>query len=189
MSDPITPRTGGILEFPAGGQGQEEKSILWEGKQAGFGDLLDTVNPLQHLPVVSQLYRQNTGDNIGNLPKLLGGTLVGTLTGNAPMAAVSAVADILVKESSGRDVGENILALVTPPTTPRENYTVVGSGVPTANREAPGTAGNRTAYQQHGFQIYAGGSSYAVAEATSGSSVAGSGGLSEEDESSRNSSN
>ena len=30
-----------------------------------FDDFLDIINPLQHLPIVSMIYRAITGDNIG----------------------------------------------------------------------------------------------------------------------------
>ncbi len=59
-----------------------------------FGDLLDAVNPLQHLPGVSQVYRHATGDGIGLPARLAGGFLFGGpigLLGSAAMAAFEAV--------------------------------------------------------------------------------------------------
>ncbi|MDQ2105088.1 hypothetical protein [Azospirillum isscasi] len=59
-----------------------------------FGDLLDAVNPLQHLPGVSQIYRHATGDGIGLPARLAGGFLFGGpigLLGSAAMAAFEAV--------------------------------------------------------------------------------------------------
>ncbi|AIB16206.1 hypothetical protein ABAZ39_30585 (plasmid) [Azospirillum argentinense] len=59
-----------------------------------FGDLLDAVNPLQHLPGVSQIYRHATGDDIGLPARLAGGFLFGGpigLLGSAAMAAFEAV--------------------------------------------------------------------------------------------------
>ncbi|CAO3381699.1 hypothetical protein [Azospirillum argentinense] len=59
-----------------------------------FGDLLDAVNPLQHLPGVSQVYRHATGDEIGLPARLAGGFLFGGpigLLGSAAMAAFEAV--------------------------------------------------------------------------------------------------
>ena len=46
-----------------------------------FADLLDIVNPLQHIPVVSTLYRSITGDGIGTPEKIVGDTLYGGLVG------------------------------------------------------------------------------------------------------------
>jgi len=37
---------------------------------AVFHDLLDIVNPLQHLPVIGTLYRAITGDKLGTVEKL-----------------------------------------------------------------------------------------------------------------------
>ncbi|MBI4878541.1 MAG: hypothetical protein HY812_02635 [Planctomycetes bacterium] len=78
-----------------------------------FGDILDVVNPLQHIPVVSTVYRALTGDEIGNAPRLLGGGLLGGLAG-----AGGAVVNVVVKETTGRDLGEHALALVTPDEPP-----------------------------------------------------------------------
>src|SRR5699024_397736 len=72
-----------------------------------FTDLLDIINPLQHIPVVSTLYRKVTGDALDALPRLAGGTLFGGIAG-----AVSAVVNLVVKEASGGDIGENALAFV-----------------------------------------------------------------------------
>ena len=56
-----------------------------------FEDLLDIVNPLQHLPVVGTLYRDLTDDKIGTVAKVAGDALYGGLWG-----AVGAVADSAV---------------------------------------------------------------------------------------------
>ena len=39
---------------------------LWQNKKGNisFSDVLDIVNPLQHMPVVSTVYRMITGDHI-----------------------------------------------------------------------------------------------------------------------------
>ena len=41
------------------------QSHFWAGNGFSFHDLLDTINPLQHLPVVSTIYRAITGDRPG----------------------------------------------------------------------------------------------------------------------------
>jgi hypothetical protein len=56
----------------------------------GFGDLVDALNPLQHLPGVSSVYRHVTGDDISLPARLAGGLLFGGpvgLLGSAAMAA------------------------------------------------------------------------------------------------------
>jgi len=73
-----------------------------------FFDLLDVVNPLQHIPVVATLYGEWTGDGIDPVPRVAGGGLFGGLIG----LAVS-VANVVIEESTGRDVGEHAMALIT----------------------------------------------------------------------------
>ncbi len=73
-----------------------------------FEDMLDIVNPLQHLPVVGTLYRAITGDQISAIPKIAGDALYGGLWG-----AVSAVADTAFEAITGKDFGSTMLAMVT----------------------------------------------------------------------------
>ncbi|MBK8909318.1 MAG: hypothetical protein IPM60_16025 [Rhodospirillales bacterium] len=84
-----------------------------EGGFRGFGedgptffDVLDIVNPLQHIPVVSTLYRELTGDQIDPVPRMAGGALFGGLIG-----AIASIVNVVVDEVSGKDVGEHVLAL------------------------------------------------------------------------------
>lgn len=48
-----------------------------DGGVPGFGDVLDIVNPLQHIPVVSQYYRDWTGDDMGYISQVAGGAFWG----------------------------------------------------------------------------------------------------------------
>jgi hypothetical protein len=70
-----------------------------------FDDLLDVVNPLQHIPIVGTLYRHLTGDTIKTLPKIAGDTLYGGLTGFA-----SSVADSIFEKITGKNFGDTVLA-------------------------------------------------------------------------------
>lgn len=72
-----------------------------------FWDLLDIINPLQHVPVISTLYRRITGDVIDPLPRVAGGVLFGGFVGG-----ISSLANVAVKEGTGRDIGGHVLALV-----------------------------------------------------------------------------
>jgi hypothetical protein len=75
------------------------------GAGFSFGDFLDIINPLQHIPVVSTLYRHWTGDTIGTPEKIAGDTLYGGLTGLA-----CSVGDALFTELTGKDVGDTVYA-------------------------------------------------------------------------------
>ncbi|MBP2297206.1 hypothetical protein [Azospirillum rugosum] len=59
-----------------------------------FDDIVDALNPLQHLPGVSAVYRQATGDHIGLAARLAGDFLYGGpigLAGGAAMAMFEAI--------------------------------------------------------------------------------------------------
>ena len=66
-----------------------------------FSDLLEIINPLQHLPIISMLYRTISGDKIGSFEQISGDTLFGGLYG-----ALSS----FVKDLTGEDIGSHILA-------------------------------------------------------------------------------
>jgi len=68
-----------------------------------FGDLVDTINPLQHIPVISTLYREQTGDDIAPGPRVVGSTLF-----FGPLGIISALANIAVEESTGKDIGAHV---------------------------------------------------------------------------------
>ena len=70
-----------------------------------FHDLLDIVNPLQHLPVIGTLYRAITGDKMGTVEKIAGDALYGGLWG-----AVGSVADTAFEAVTGKDFGSTVLA-------------------------------------------------------------------------------
>jgi hypothetical protein len=74
--------------------------------ETAFDDLLDIVNPLQHLPVVGTLYRAITDDKIGTVAKVAGDALYGGLWG-----AVGALADTAFEAVTGKDFGATMLAL------------------------------------------------------------------------------
>ena len=82
---------------------------LWTKGSASFQDLLDTLNPLQHLPVISTIYDWITGrHDIGDLPRIAGDALYG-----GPWGALSGLVNALVKEETGKDIGEQAVALLT----------------------------------------------------------------------------
>jgi len=54
-------------------------------------DVIDVINPLQHIPVVSTVYRWLTGDTISPAAELAGGALYGGVVGFAASAATIAV--------------------------------------------------------------------------------------------------
>lgn len=73
----------------------------------GFADLLDVINPLQHIPVVSNIYRAVTGDTINPAGRIIGGALYG-----GPIGFMAGVGNTLMAETTGQDAGERILTAV-----------------------------------------------------------------------------
>jgi hypothetical protein len=84
-----------------------ETSHFWAGSSFSFHDLLDVINPLQHIPIVAPIYRAITGDKIGNVARIVGDGLYG-----GPLGAASGALDVAVKEVTGKDIGENVIDLV-----------------------------------------------------------------------------
>lgn len=72
-----------------------------------FWDLLDVINPLQHIPVVGTIYRALTGDEISTPARVAGGTLYGGVVGFA-----ASVAGAIVEEETGRDPGAHVVAML-----------------------------------------------------------------------------
>jgi len=89
------------------GTEQSENLIPGFGKDGfTFFDFLDIVNPLQHIPLVSTLYRSMTGDEIDPGAKIAGGTLFG-----GPIGAAVSIADVAMEESTGLDFGGHAMAM------------------------------------------------------------------------------
>ena len=70
-----------------------------------FHDVLDILNPLQHIPIINTIYRHLTGDEEGAVADVGGGTLW-----MGPVGLVGALADLAVKSETGKSIGDNILS-------------------------------------------------------------------------------
>ena len=70
-----------------------------------FDALLDAINPLQHIPGVSTLYREITGDELNPAARIVGGGLFG-----GPVGAGISLLETLVEEASGLDIGEHLVS-------------------------------------------------------------------------------
>lgn len=72
-------------------------------------DVLDTLNPLQQLPVVGEIYRSLTGDKISGLARVAGGFLYGGVAGGLTAAMIAAYAEA----HEGNSPAEQIIATLT----------------------------------------------------------------------------
>jgi hypothetical protein len=128
-----------------------------EGGTSFFENLLDVINPLQHIPVVSTIYRAISGDEIAAPAQLIGGALFG-----GPMGLASAAANLMFEEVSGDDLAGHALALVgdavdtpelanamaaTPTNTPPVPSLTSLSATEAAPLTVPNTATTNTATQ------------------------------------------
>lgn len=101
-SDPAPPvsRAGEVAELSA-----ESGRKLFGPEGITFGSILDAINPLQHLPGISNLYRSLTGESISPGSRLLGGALFGGVFGFA-----SAVVNAIIEGDTGKDIGGHVMA-------------------------------------------------------------------------------
>jgi len=82
-----------------------------------FWDFLDVINPLQHIPIINTVYRSITGDEINDTARIMGGALYGGIPG-----AAMGVANAVVNQATGKDVGEHALAML------QSNKSSLGTG-------------------------------------------------------------
>ena len=112
-----------------------DSSGFWGEDGPRFGDLLDAINPLQHIPGVSTVYRALTGDTISPASRIAGGGLFG-----GPLGFVSGLFNTVVESATGRDVGDHMLALLPGRDAPASGAQIAGAtpipGVPRTNEIA-----------------------------------------------------
>ena len=93
------------VQQPSQTSAQEDNSdSVWGEDGFTFADLLDIINPLQHIPVVSTIYQKITGDELGDAPRELGGALFGGVSG-----LVSSSVDTIVRRESGSTISEHFM--------------------------------------------------------------------------------
>lgn len=104
---PVFPSENAQTAAEANEAGAKQLTLFQDGDDSpSFWDLLDVINPLQHIPVVNTLYQELTGDKIGVGARLAGDTLFGGAIG-----LVASVVNCLVEESTGDDIGGHVMAL------------------------------------------------------------------------------
>jgi hypothetical protein len=91
---------------PDGALAARESDGFFGADGFGFDDFLDLINPLQHIPIISTIYREITGDAISDGARIFGGALFG-----GPLGFAAAIGNAAVKQASGKDVGELAMSL------------------------------------------------------------------------------
>lgn len=113
---------------PSPGMSAESKPDIAYETAAGndsytFDDIIDMINPLQHLPVIGTIYRKLTGDTIKGMSTIIGGTIFG-----GPIGAVASTANVIVKDRTGKDIADNALSMAgfgSSPAAPVRNNDIV----------------------------------------------------------------
>ena len=88
-----------------------------EANSLKFVDLVDIVNPLQHIPVVNHFYREGTGDEIKPAAQILGGGLFGGVIGMA-----TATANSVIESQTGQDMASHFFNHDNAVTAQEEDY-------------------------------------------------------------------
>lgn len=83
-----------------------------EATDFDFGDFLDMINPLQHIPGVSAIYRAVTGEEIHPVSRVTGDLMYGAAMGGATLmiSAIGAIADTLIQTQTGQSIGGNAVS-------------------------------------------------------------------------------
>lgn len=82
-------------------------NAFWGTDGLQFGDILDSINPLQHIPIVSSIYRRMTGDELAPGARIGGGALFG-----GPIGFLSGVMNSVLESATGLDASDYILAFL-----------------------------------------------------------------------------
>lgn len=94
----------GQAEQSAGNQ--EQVKTASQDEPFSFGDLIDIINPLQHIPIVSHFYQKITGDTIRPSGQIIGGTLFG-----GPAGFAGSLVNVIAEHETGRDITGNAIRL------------------------------------------------------------------------------
>lgn len=113
-------------------------SQFWSGETPSFKDIIDTINPLEHLPVISSIYDYLTGSTPSSGANITGGALYG-----GPFGLASAIINEIVKGETGKDVGGNMIAALTGEASTQTASNTSSNGAPSPVNKAA-----YAAYQQ-----------------------------------------
>lgn len=98
---------GGPPPFVSPDRNFSADEIATQEREFRFGDLIDMVNPLHHLPVIGTIYRSLTGDTLEGPARIVGGMIYG-----GPIGMASAIGNAILEEHTGRDLNDTLVAAV-----------------------------------------------------------------------------
>ena len=77
--------------------------VSYEDDDFSFGDFVDFINPLQHIPVLGTIYREITGDAIKPEVQVAGSMVFGLATGSVLLSAASGIASAVIEQETGEE--------------------------------------------------------------------------------------
>ena len=123
-----------VTGAPPPGAVPETRTHAWKNGSFGFHDVLDLLNPLQHIPVIGSVYRWLTDDVPGNVSRIIGDGLFG-----GPIGLVTGALSVALKEETGKDPGEMAISLFTGSDTETPEA-AVAAAVPAADSSVAASA-------------------------------------------------
>lgn len=85
-----------------------EENLPKKPDSFGFFDLLDMINPLQHVPVVNIAYRAITGDEIKPISQIIGGAVFA-----GPAGVAAGLINTVIREETGQDINGHITTVAS----------------------------------------------------------------------------
>lgn len=82
----------------------QQRDVVKSESSFSFGDVVDVVNPLHHLPIVGMVYRGLTNDEIHPMSQIVGGALYG-----GPIGAMTGTVNAVSKVQTGKDMADHAL--------------------------------------------------------------------------------
>jgi len=86
----------------------QKNESFWGDDGFNFGDVLDMVNPMHHLPVISKYYREQSEDDASEGSRLVGGAVFGGLLGGVA-GLLTSLANAAVRHETQEDFSEQVL--------------------------------------------------------------------------------
>ena len=102
---------GGITQITVTPERDTGKEFFGEDGLS-FRDVLDAINPLNHIPIVSGLLEDATGHKPSVASKIAGGALFG------PIGLVASLANVIFEQQTGHDVGGTMVAALSGDSAP-----------------------------------------------------------------------
>ncbi|MEM7304206.1 MAG: hypothetical protein AAF372_01625 [Pseudomonadota bacterium] len=123
MTDAISQKQSSLTGIAALISAHDDKTSPLETTTSIFGedgfnfrDIIDIINPLQHIPIINSAYRKMTGDTIAPAMKIVGGALFG--------GPIGAVASIISSNFESKSTAES-----TDPDSPYKDSNAIKSNV------------------------------------------------------------